>query len=363
MFNEERLVKDDLINSTSAKSGNNKVRNSAYAAQIFIFLGGLALLIYLIYSLGAESVAQTISSIGWGFLLIVLINFSRHVLRALCIYLAIDSKHRTISFRSVLAARLAGETVSILTFTGPFLGDATKVALMKNRLTLAHSASAVIIDDILYYLSVGFVILTGIGLLILKFGIGTGSLKYALILVFGAIALMLLGLFLLVKYNIKPLSFVLKRLDNRGLLPAFLSRQRRHVLEIETNVFDVYFKRPGTFYSLLGIGLVTHAISVTEVYTGLHLLGVSPTFVNSYIIESLTKVINFAFSFVPGTVGVYEGGNAMILNTLGYTATVGIALALIRRGAILFWAVWGAFILLYRTAVRNRTEQPLSSQV
>ncbi len=33
----------------------------------------------------------------------------------------------------------------------------------------------------------------------------------------------------------------------------------------------------------------------------------------AYIIESLTKVINFVFAFVPGTIGVYEGGTEVIL--------------------------------------------------
>jgi hypothetical protein len=47
----------------------------------------------------------------------------------------------------------------------------------------------------------------------------------------------------------------------------------------------------------------------------------------AYIIESLTKVINFAFAFVPGTIGVYEAGNGIILRTLGYTTAVGVALA------------------------------------
>jgi uncharacterized membrane protein YbhN (UPF0104 family) len=60
-------------------------------------------------------------------------------------------------------------------------------------------------------------------------------------------------------------------------------------------------------------------------------------------------VINAAFSFVPGTVGVYEGGQAVILKSLGSTAEIGIALALVRRGAILFWAGVGFAILLWRT--------------
>jgi len=69
----------------------------------------------------------------------------------------------------------------------------------------------------------------------------------------------------------------------------------------------------------------------------------------AYIIESLTKVINFAFAFVPGTIGVYETGNGIILRTLGYTTAIGVALAIVRKAAIIFWTVIGVFIITWRT--------------
>src|SRR5581483_11604906 len=56
-------------------------------------------------------------------------------------------------------------------------------------------------------------------------------------------------------------------------------------------------------------------------------------------------VINFAFAFVPGTIGVYETGNGIILRTLGYTAATGVALAIVRKAAIICWTVIGVFII------------------
>jgi uncharacterized membrane protein YbhN (UPF0104 family) len=336
--------------------GPSRSRRRFLIIQVVILLCGLALLGYLLYSLGFRTIFETISRIGWGFLLIVAINGSRHLARALCIYLAIEPEHRLVRFHNVLAARLAGEAVNLMTVTGPFLGDATKVALLKRRQSLAHSAAAVIVDDILYYVTVGLMILSGIGLLVLSVGNVDRAIGYALLVVVGLISLMLLGLAAALRFNVKPVSFLLKRLDQRGVLPKSIASMREHVFEIETKVFDVYFQRPGTFYSLLAIGLFTHALSVLEVFVAMLLLGSTPTVTNAYIIESLTKVVNFAFSFVPGTVGVYEGGNALFLNVLGYSAAVGVALALVRRGAILFWVGLGVAILIFRTVSRSRRE-------
>ena len=99
--------------------------------------------------------------------------------------------------------------------------------------------------------------------------------------------------------------------------------------------------------------------SVFEVYITLQLLGFVPRVGAAYIIESLIKVINFAFAFVPGTIGVYEAGSGIILRTLGYATAVGVALAIVRKGAIIFWTVIGVFVITWRT-LPNAWERVLS---
>jgi len=99
---------------------------------------------------------------------------------------------------------------------------------------------------------------------------------------------------------------------------------------------------------MIGLDLAAHVTSVLEVYITLRMLGAIPYVGGAYIIESLTKVINFAFGFVPGTIGVYETGNGIILRTLGYTTAIGVALAIVRKAAIIFWTVIGLFVVTWR---------------
>jgi putative ABC transport system permease protein len=79
------------------------------------------------------------------------------------------------------------------------------------------------------------------------------------------------------------------------------------------------------------------------------MLGFQPHVAQAYIIESLTKVINFVFAFVPGTIGVYEGGTEVVLRTLGFAAATGVALALVRKAAIVCWTSLGLLVLTWRT--------------
>ena len=113
--------------------------------------------------------------------------------------------------------------------------------------------------------------------------------------------------------------------------PKVILKRRQHIYHIESKVYDFYKHHPGVFFGMVACNLLAHVSSVMEVYVTLRMLGFSPQLAQAYIIESLTKVINFVFAFVPGTIGVYEGGTEVVLQTLGFAAATGVALALVRK--------------------------------
>lgn len=325
--------------------------------QLIVFLLGVGLLVYLVYKIGFQNLTETLRRIGWGILLIVALNGARHFLRAFCLYLAIPPLHRTFKFRHALAARLGGEAVSVVTFTGPFLGDATKAALLRRNIPLTRGGAAIVVDNILYYTSVSIVILSGVGLMSAGFSHGA-TMKYVLAGIAGFAALAFIGIFLMLWFRIKPVGFLIRRLIKFNLAPNFILRRKDAIFELEANVYEFYLMRRPTFFAIFGLCLLAHALSVTEVYAAMRLLDFPPNISVAFIIESLTKMVNFAFSFVPGAVGVYEGGNGIILKALGYTTAAGVALALVRRGAIVTWTAVGLLVLLWR-AVSYKTGKPV----
>lgn len=319
--------------------------------QSVTFLLGLGLLVFVIYKIGFQIVIDALTRVGWGFLIIVALNGARHFIRALCIYAAIPAQHRSFKYRYAAAARFAGEAVSFMTFTGPFLGEATKAALLKKRVPLSHGVTAVVIDNILYDISVALLVLGGIGTMLFAYDGGDNHwLRYILYVTAAGAVLLIAATLFAARSRVKPLTRILKNLNQRGWLPGFLASKTESVYEIEDNVHEFYTNRRGTFFLMFGLIILSHVLSIVEVFAVLYMLDVLPiaNFSTAYIIESLTKVINFAFSFVPGTVGVYEGGNGIILHSLGYTTAIGVTLALVRRGAIFFWTIVGLIILLWR---------------
>lgn len=312
------------------------------------FVLGLGLLVLLVWWIGWKAVVDSLGHVGWGFAAIIALNVMRHFLRAASMYLAVPNEDRNFKYSSAVAARFGGEAISFLTFTGPFLGDATKAMLLRKNIPLASGASAVLIDNVLYYITVVMMIIAGAIALVYLYGSNSPTVSNLLLAIVIGAAIILLALLAAIWFQVKPLTHLIGVLGRRGWLPAKVRKVEEGILKVETNVFEFYRNRTRDFFLLGGISMLVHLISVSEVFLSLRLLGFDSFWSTAFIIESLTKVINVAFGFVPGTIGVYEGGNAFILVTLGFATSVGVALALVRRGAMMFSLFVGLAILLWR---------------
>jgi uncharacterized membrane protein YbhN (UPF0104 family) len=342
-----------VLDTSPHKSGsvgddNGKSKRTAWL-PIAGFAFGVAVLVFLVYFVGLETIYEPLARIGWGFFLIVALNGIRHYLRAICMYLAVPRSERTFNIRHAFSARLVGETINTISFTGPVLGDAAKAAMLNRKIDVEHSATAVIVDEIIYYITSLMLILAGSIVVLYAYGTGVAlNLILFGLIVFGA--LILFGFWWVVRKDIKPISWVIKKAGERWFVPGSLVRKRDEIFEIESNVIQFQEQRPKTFFIVLGIIVGTHVLSVLEAYWAMRMLGLSVPMMSAFIIESLTKAVNFVFFLIPGTIGAYEGGNSLILQSLGFSAGAGVALALVRRGGILFWTLLGGVIMLWRGA-------------
>jgi putative ABC transport system permease protein len=324
-------------------------RRSLVWLQSLAFLLGLGLLIYVIHRVGVQPLFDALLRIGFGFFVILGLSGLRHFLRTISMRAAVPAEHRRITFRQAFAARLGGEAISFLTFTGPLLGEATKVALLRKRVPLTYGVPALVVDNLLYNLSVVFFVLSGACVMLVRYPLPTPVYMVLLAIAFVA-ALGILIAVVAAKRRVMLMTWIIDRLAQLRLSPKVILKRRHHIYHLESKVYDFYKHHPAVFFLMIACNLLAHASSVIEVYVALKLLGFQPQWAQAYIIESLTKVINFAFAFVPGTIGVYEGGTEVILQKgLGFTPAAGLALALVRKAAIVCWTSIGLLVLTWRT--------------
>src|ERR1051325_10913934 len=148
---------------------SQKHRRSVAWAQAIAFVLGALLLWYVIRRVGVQPIFTALSRVGFGFFIIVALNGLRHVLRTISMRISVPAEHRRFSFMQAFAARLGGESMSFLTFAGPLLGEPTKIALLRKRWPLVHGVPALIVDNLIYNLSVVLMIFIGAVLMLFAY--------------------------------------------------------------------------------------------------------------------------------------------------------------------------------------------------
>src|SRR2546421_8377824 len=342
-----------LLSASDAHSSQKsaRARHSVAWAQGVAFILGALLLAYVVRKVGIQPIFTALARVGFGFFAVVALNGLRHILRTVAMSVSVPPEHRRFSFLQAFAARLGGEAMSFLTFAGPLLGEPTKIALLRRRVPLVHGVPALVVDNLLYNLSVVLMIFGGASLMLFAYTVPTVA-REMLILIASVAFLGLIAAAIATRRRVTLLTKIIDSLGRRGFRPRFLRTRRHHIYRVELTVYGFYKRRRAAFFSMIGLDLTSHATSVLEVYVTLKMLGFVPHVGGAYIIESLTKVINFAFAFVPATIGVYEGGTEIILKSLGFAAAAGVTLAIVRKAAIIFWTVIGVSIITWR-AVPN----------
>jgi hypothetical protein len=133
-----------------------------------------------------------------------------------------------------------------------------------------------------------------------------------------------------------------KRRPHKGRLATVAERLR----EVEASVYQFYQQRRGAFAGIFALNMGAHLLNVIEVCVILALFGLPAGLLSGFVVEAVTKIVNFAFFFVPTQAGVYESAHALVIGGLGMAASAGLALGVVRKLRALFWAGYGLVALL-----------------
>jgi putative ABC transport system permease protein len=351
---QEDIYLDELLDAevhltTDTGVPGGRRRGWLFHIHVLAFLFGAALLFFLVRAVGVQPVFDALRQIGVGFLALLAIAGARHVLRTVSMSLAVAPEHRRFTFWQAFTTRLAGETISFFTFTGPVLGEATKAALLRKRVPLASGVQALAVDNLLYNLSVALFISSGACAMLFTYSLPAGA-RVPLAAIAVGMTLVIVAVSAAVVSDAMPVTAGVDFLIRRNVKPAWFVPKRAHFHEVESNVYDFYKHRPGAFFTMFACDLGAHVTTAAEVYITLAMLGFEPSARVAYIIDSLTKVVNLVFGFVPATIGVYEGGTGFILRTLGYATLTGVTIGIVRKASMIVWALAGLLSLVTHTA-------------
>ena len=329
--------------------GVKQSRSRRFAPLGIIFaLLGLLLFAYFVSRAGVGLIFERIQELGAGFLLIIAVSSLRYVVRALAWTRCIEPPYR-LPFRDALAARLMGDALgNIIPFVSVAVSEPSKAVFVKHRVPLVVGLSGLAIENIFYGLTVALFIFAGTSTLLLSFSLPK-PLRIASIVALCATLVIVPLAYLVLRSEKKFLSGLLGYLGDRGVARSMVTKVQPRAQALEERVYGFYSKSQRSFISIFALDACFHVAGVLEVFITLSFISpVPPTIAQAFILESVNRIINVAFKFIPLRAGVDEGGTGQVSKVLGFARGIGEALAIVRKGRDIFWVTVGLFLIWKR---------------
>jgi putative membrane protein len=321
----------DLLTSPRERADKNLMERNVKEAQKIqltayaLGLAGAALFTILLIHQGASDVARALAAIGGWLALIAAFHLLPMLLDGLTWWILFPLGER-VRYRTIFWMRWLGESVSNLLPVAQVGGDLVRARLaVLNGTRMSVSAATVLVDITVSVFTQTVFTLIGLGLLVLATGRTslTGPALVGAPLAIAAVAgfytVQRLGLFRL-------FTTIASRCANNPQWRSLAGKGG----EVDEVLHEIYAKRHVIFACCLA-AMASWLIGSTEVWIGLCALGIPSSFEKGVILESVGQGVRSALFFIPGAIGVHEGGYVFVGGMLGIPGETAFALALIRR--------------------------------
>jgi hypothetical protein len=232
-----------------------------------------------------------------------------------------------------------------VTWAGPVTGEPVRALLTRRSASVVAGVAAGAAERGLYNLSAFVLIVTAFMLIAAE----THGLAVAMILAALLVA-------------IAGLATYIRRRERRGSdrgdqqSPAAALPDPLHPAPgpLRQALKTLWRDRRGALPLIGVLCLAQHALLIYEAYLLLGVLGGGTTLRTALVFEAVSKIVNTVGAIVPGRVGISEGGSALLADALGFGASHGLSLALMRRVRSLIWTGVGLTLLPVQEARARR---------
>ena len=295
---------------------------------------GVVFLGILVATNDPAAIFGSISRLGWRLAVIACFPFA--------IITAFDTLgwyfaflHPRVPFRTLLAARLAGEAFNLTTPTASLGGEAVKAWLLRGRVPLDESVLSVVVAKTTIMIGQGLFLLVGIVITWLAAPPDSRLLGWMLWLL--AVEVLAIVGFLLAQIQ-GGFGWVPRVLGRIGL---GRSRHRETVARLDRGLAWFYRKEPRRLALSIGFHFIAWLLGSLEAYLILNFLGLEVSLETATIIEALGTAVRFATFLVPASLGALEGGFVATFTALGLAPSAGVAFGLARRVREVVWIAVG----------------------
>jgi len=269
----------------------------------------------------------------------------RIAVRAAAWKLSVYEPYR-LKFSDTFTAVIIGEAVSSMIPLGILASGTSKAVAVTHRIPLVVGLSSVATENLFYTLVTSVFIISGATAFLYNYGAASNWL-WTVYLLIGVIVVLLALLTLMIVRQWHLASGFCKWLYDKGVLRKYLEEGRLQVRLFENLIYGYYREYPRWFAPIILFEIIYHACGIVEVWFILSRIS-EATFYNSFLLESVSRVVTIIFKLIPFAIGVDEASSQFVSENLALGVTVGVTIAILRKGRILFWAIVGVLIILVR---------------
>jgi uncharacterized protein (TIRG00374 family) len=344
-------LKFSELSSNPNPTQSRLIKRSMWVSYI-LFVGGIALLVWLIIRLGPREILNYLHLLGWNFIPF----FSVSLITAIFFTEAWNAFLRgiglKIQFGRLFMIKAAGEAVNTVTPFGWGGGDPIRIYLLKRSIPIAEGAASVVVDRTLNSIALVLFMLIGILIAFVKF-----DLPFILKIGFPVSLAFMIGmtLYWYRRQHEGIFAFLVEILIRLRIKKNWSFETLQKLKEIDQLITQFYTQNRLGFFIAFLLQFVVRLLGVVEVYLASYFLGLPLSWIACYLLMSVTVILNMIFVFVPGTVGVLEGAYAGIFHLIHQNPAIGTSIQILRRIRMIIWSAIGLYYI-YHHDRRTRIE-------
>ncbi|MDI1241637.1 MAG: lysylphosphatidylglycerol synthase transmembrane domain-containing protein [bacterium] len=327
---------------------NSKNANRLKVLGVILTLAGLLLFAYFVYSTGVHEISANISHFGWaGFGVILVIYAARIMMRGLAWKLSVYEPYH-LGLKDTVPAVIIGEAMSSMIPLGILISGTAKAVAVRKKVPLVVGLSSVATENLFYSFTTSVFLILGALTFVRNFALDETTTITIDVLI-GLIVVVIVFLMLLIIRQWHFASEACELLYRRGWFPKLLENGRMQVRLFENLIYGFYRRHPKRFIPICLTEAAFHILGIVEVWFILtRIVEPAGQLLNAFLLESVSRLITIVFKLIPFLIGVDEAGAQFVAETVGLGAAIGVSIAIIRKGRILFWTGIGLILIINR---------------
>lgn len=319
-----------------------------------LFVVGILVLIWMVYSVGFDTIWDNIKNTGWWFFAIVGIWAFVYFFNGLAFHVILRGANgaEKVSLLQKIKLVISGFAINSMTPMGLLGGEPYKVIELKQDLGIDQATSGVLLSAMMHFLAHFIFWMSSVPIFIfvvddIPFGIKIalwGVILGGLLLTYWAFTVFRKGLINQALSVASRMPFIKRRVRIYGYKHA------ERIEEMDRLTSDLFTHRKKDFFVALLFELMARFLSCIEIIFMAIPIGYHLSFFQAVIVAAFSSLFANILFFSPMQLGTREGGFGIAFSMLTIPLGVGVYVGLITRIREMFWISIGVILMRIKPA-------------